>query len=180
MRPPLSRPGIRTRENSAAPSLHAPLRTRSGAISPAESTTSSRQRSPAGIKRKERDYEADAGEETNINVVVRCRGRNEREIRENSGLVVDTKGARSKSLDLIMGPSATSNKTYHFDKVFGQAADQIMLYEDVVAPILDEVGTYGQYDLLADGYNRWSLDSIARYSRTDRPVLERPTRCLEI
>jgi hypothetical protein len=38
-----------------------------------------------------------------------------------------------------MGPSALSNKTYQFDKVFSPAADQAMIYDEVVAPILDEV-----------------------------------------
>jgi len=38
-----------------------------------------------------------------------------------------------------MGPSALSNKTYQFDKVFSPAADQNMVFEEVVAPILDEV-----------------------------------------
>ena len=81
----------------------------------------------------------DGGEETNIHVVVRCRGRNDREVRENSGVVVATEGAKGKSVELSMGPNALSNKTYHFDKVFSPAADQSMVYDDVVAPILDEV-----------------------------------------
>ena len=100
----------------------------------------------AGTKRKERDYESTpapsamaAIEETNINVVVRCRSRNEREVRENSGVVVSTEGVRGKTVELSMGPSALSNKTYGFDKVFSPAADQVMVYEDVVAPILDEM-----------------------------------------
>ena len=93
----------------------------------------------AGIKRKERECDADGGEETNINVVVRCRGRNDREVRENSGVVASTDGVRGKSVELSMGPSALSNKTYHFDKVFSPAADQSMIYDDVVTPILDEV-----------------------------------------
>lgn len=38
-----------------------------------------------------------------------------------------------------MGASALSNKTYHFDKVFSPAADQSMIYDDVVTPLLDEV-----------------------------------------
>ncbi|KAK3063066.1 Kinesin- motor protein, partial [Teratosphaeriaceae sp. CCFEE 6253] len=38
-----------------------------------------------------------------------------------------------------MGPSALSNKTYQFDKVFSPAADQGMIFDEVVAPILDEV-----------------------------------------
>lgn len=93
-----------------------------------------------GVKRKERDFERDSpDEETNINVVVRCRGRNDREVRENSGVVVSTDGVKGKKVDLSMGPSALSNKTYHFDKVFSPAATQEMLFDDVVSPILDEV-----------------------------------------
>ena len=38
-----------------------------------------------------------------------------------------------------MGPSSVSNKTYQFDKVFSPAADQGMVFDEVVAPILDEV-----------------------------------------
>jgi hypothetical protein len=38
-----------------------------------------------------------------------------------------------------MGQSALTDKTYHFDKVFSSAADQSMLYDEVVTPILDEV-----------------------------------------
>jgi kinesin family protein 11 len=106
---------------------------RNGAISPAESIAS------VGIKRKERDFEHDEPEETNINVVVRCRGRNEREVRENSGVVLRTDGVRGKSIELLMGPSALSDKTYHFDKVFSAAADQAMIYDDVVTPILEEM-----------------------------------------
>lgn len=125
------------RAQSATPAL-------SGRASPADSVTSSasRMRSPAsnygGTKRKERDFDQEGGEETNINVVVRCRGRNDREVRENSGVVVsaDQKG---KSVELSMGPSALSNKTYQFDKVFSPAADQIMIFDEVVSPILDEV-----------------------------------------
>jgi kinesin family protein 11 len=102
----------------------------------------SRPKSPThqnGIKRKDRDFEADGGEETNIHVVVRCRGRSDREVRENSGVVVSTEGARGTTVELSMGPSALSNKTYHFDKVFSPAADQAMIYDDVVTPLLEEV-----------------------------------------
>jgi kinesin family member 11 len=119
----------------------APPASRSGAVSPAESLASVATTAPNGTKRKERDYEQDGGEETNINVVVRCRGRNEREVRENSGVVLSTDGVKGKTVELSMGPSALSNKTYHFDKVFSPAADQSMIYDDVVTPILDEVNT---------------------------------------
>lgn len=102
-----------------------------------------------GTKRKDRDYELDAGEETNINVVVRCRGRNEREVRENSAVVVQTEGVKGKLVELSMGPSALSNKTYNFDRVFSQAADQSMLYDDVVKPILEEVCWMSHHSNLA-------------------------------
>jgi kinesin family member 11 len=93
------------------------------------------------LKRKERDFDQDAGEETNINVVVRCRGRSDREVRENSGVVVSVNGLKGKSVELSMGPSALSNKTYHFDKVFSPAADQAIIFDDVVKPILSEMLT---------------------------------------
>lgn len=93
----------------------------------------------AGTKRKERDYEQDNGDETNINVVVRCRGRTEREVRENSGVVLQTNGVQGNTLELSMGPNALSNKTYQFDKVFSQAADQAIVFDEVVSPILSEM-----------------------------------------
>jgi kinesin family member 11 len=135
MRPPQVRPG------SSRALLNAPSSSRvdrSGAVSPAESLASVAT-TATGVKRKNRDYEQDGGDETNINVVVRCRGRNEREVRENSGVVLSTDGVRGRSVELSMGPSALSNKTYHFDKVFSPAADQAMVFDDVVRPILDEV-----------------------------------------
>ncbi|OQU95893.1 Kinesin motor domain-containing protein [Cladophialophora immunda] len=110
------------------------------APSPAESLSSSGA-SNAGTKRKERDFDQDHGEETNIHVVVRCRGRSAREVRENSGVVVSTSGVRGKTVELSMGPNAISNKTYYFDKVFSPAADQAIIFDDVVAPILNEMLT---------------------------------------
>ncbi|EXJ75949.1 kinesin family member 11 [Cladophialophora psammophila CBS 110553] len=110
------------------------------APSPAESLSSS-STSNAGTKRKERDFDQDHGEETNIHVVVRCRGRSAREVRENSGVVVSTSGVRGKTVELSMGPNAISNKTYYFDKVFSPAADQAIIFDDVVAPILNEMLT---------------------------------------
>ncbi|EXJ96351.1 kinesin family member 11 [Capronia coronata CBS 617.96] len=110
------------------------------AASPAPSNASSNN-SSAGVKRKERDFDHDHGEETNIHVVVRCRGRSEREVRENSGVVVSTTGVKGQNVELCMGPNAISNKTYYFDKVFSPAADQAIIYDDVVAPILNEMLT---------------------------------------
>ncbi|RAH70175.1 putative kinesin family protein (BimC) [Aspergillus aculeatinus CBS 121060] len=96
---------------------------------------------PASItaKRKERDFEREINEDTSIHVVVRCRGRNDRELKENSGVVVSTEGAKGQTVQLSMGPNALANKTYTFDKVFSAAADQITVYEDVVIPIVNEM-----------------------------------------
>lgn len=136
MRPPSSRP-VNLRAQAATPTL-------SGRASPAESlasvaTNATRTRSPESRKRKEREFEA--REDTNINVVVRCRGRNDREVRENSGVVVSTDGVKGSTVELSMGPNALSNKTYNFDKVFSPAADQQMVFDEVVAPILDDVSS---------------------------------------
>ncbi|KAI1204778.1 kinesin-domain-containing protein [Annulohypoxylon truncatum] len=109
---------------------------RNAAPSPAESLSSV---ATSGTKRKERDFEVDTTVETNIDVVVRCRGRNDREVSENSAVVVATEGVKGKLVELSMGPSALSNKTYNFDRVFSQAADQSMIYDDVVKPIVEEM-----------------------------------------
>ncbi|KAI0409998.1 P-loop containing nucleoside triphosphate hydrolase protein [Xylaria palmicola] len=109
---------------------------RNAAPSPADSLSSV---ATAGAKRKEREFEVETIQETNINVVVRCRGRNEREVRENSAVVVSTDAVQGKVVNLSMGPSALSNKTYNFDRVFSPAADQGVIYEDVVKPILEEM-----------------------------------------
>lgn len=145
MRPPMARPAS-SRSQTAAPIMYS--RTQPSVIlSPTHSvaslaTTTLSRASPTRVsKRKERDYDGDDGVETNIHVFVRCRGRNDREVRENSGVVVSTEGVKGKSVELSMGPNALSNKTYHFDKVFSPAADQAMIYEDAVTPLLDEVRT---------------------------------------
>ncbi len=117
-------------------------------MSPTESNTSQttaldQPRSPnqvkAGTKRKERDFDHDLTAETNIRVIVRCRGRNEREVKENSAVVVSMNGIKGDSLELSMGPGAPTNKTYNFDRVFSPAADQSMVYDEVVKPMLEEV-----------------------------------------
>ncbi|KAK4241842.1 kinesin-like protein bimC [Achaetomium macrosporum] len=151
MAPP-SRPGVGGRSSIRPPARNTVAASRTGgtrhaavsrlarAASPAESLMSVATSATAGAKRKERDFDPDdGGEATNINVVVRCRGRNEREVKENSAVVVRTEATRGKVVDLSMGPNAVSNKTYTFDHVFSQAADQGMIFEDVVRPVLDEM-----------------------------------------
>lgn len=173
MRPPASRQATNNllRGRSATPMLD-------GRTSRAESVASTRTRGTprsSPLKRKATDFE-DAGQETNINVVVRCRGRNDREVRENSGVVVTTNGIKGNTVELSMGPSALSNKTYQFDKVFSPAADQGMVFDEVVAPIIDEVRVM-QHDLITvPNRNRSSMASTVPFSHTVKPVQERRTQ----
>lgn len=134
-----TRPGIRAPSIATTRNVSSRMGDRAGAVSPAESLMSTA--TTAGSKRKERGYEADgsAGEETCINVFVRCRGRNEREVKENSNVVLRTEGVKGKVVELFMGSNALSNKTYNFDGVFSPAADQSIIFDEVVRPILDEV-----------------------------------------
>lgn len=145
IRPPVARGMTRTRHGTRTSSQRVPLAAsrsdRDGTISPAEYVSSI---VTTGTKRKDREdaFEADVAlsEETNINVVVRCRGRNEREVKENSAVVVQADGVKGKLIQLSVGPSALSHKTYNFDRVFSPAADQSMIFDDVVKPILEEAG----------------------------------------
>ncbi|KAI9893728.1 MAG: kinesin motor protein cin8 [Vezdaea aestivalis] len=143
-RPPSARPA--SARSISHQSSHGHLR--SAVASPAQldapNSGLGRTRTPpmaqqGGVKRKERDFEVESSQETNITVVVRCRGRNDREVKENSGVILSTEGARGKTVELSMGPNALSQKAYHFDRVFSPAADQAMVFDDVVAPILDEM-----------------------------------------
>jgi kinesin family protein 11 len=90
------------------------------------------------------------GADGNIKVVVRCRGRSERERLDGSAVVVSSDGARSTELTVEtaaapVGVSAAgvsgapTTRMYPFDIVFGSDADQALLYQEVVAPMLEEV-----------------------------------------
>ncbi|KAJ5810693.1 uncharacterized protein N7503_002911 [Penicillium pulvis] len=114
-----------------ATSSNAAVTTRASKLSPDQAS--------AAAKRKEREFEREINENTSIHVVVRCRGRNDREIQENSGVVLSTEGVSGKQVDLSMGPNALSNKVYAFDKVFSPAADQTVVFEETVMPILNEM-----------------------------------------
>ena len=85
--------------------------------------------------------------ESNIQVVVRCRGRSDREATEGSPVVVHIDGplssevvirteAAKMELGVVIPPST---KTYPFDRVFGFASDQSLVYNEVVAPMLEQV-----------------------------------------
>lgn len=124
------------------------------------------------VKQEEANYE------TNINVVVRCRGRSEREIRESSVVVVSTPGGlRGREIALSMGPLALNNKTYSFDRVFGPEADQTMIYDDVVAPMLEEVrnSAVRRLGMEANIAYRCSRAITAQSSPTAKPAREKPT-----
>lgn len=85
--------------------------------------------------------------ETNIQVVIRCRRRSEREIQENSPIIVTTNGSKSQDITIETANPISSlgivtlppTRTYPFDAVFGPEADQAMIYQDVVSPMLEEV-----------------------------------------
>ncbi|KAH6853299.1 P-loop containing nucleoside triphosphate hydrolase protein [Chaetomium sp. MPI-CAGE-AT-0009] len=139
---PSLRPGVRTTAASSSrlgAARQAPTSRLARAASPAESLMSVATSATTGAKRKERDFDPDDGEATNINVVVRCRGRNDREVKENSAVVVRTEATKGKLIQLSMGPNSVSDKTYNFDRAFSQAADQNMVFEEVVRPVLDEM-----------------------------------------
>ncbi|KAG2157121.1 P-loop containing nucleoside triphosphate hydrolase protein [Suillus clintonianus] len=85
--------------------------------------------------------------ETHIHVAIRCRRRSDREIQENSPIIVSSNGAKSQEVTIETSAPVSSlgvitlapTRTYPFDLVFGPEADQAMIYHDVVSPMLDEV-----------------------------------------
>ncbi|KAF8559590.1 kinesin-domain-containing protein [Imleria badia] len=97
--------------------------------------------------------------ETHIQVVIRCRRRSDREIQENSPIIVSSHGAKSTQVTIETSAPVSSlgvvtlppTRTYPFDLVFGPEADQAMIYHDVVSPLLDEVLTGYNCTLFAYG-----------------------------
>ena len=113
--------------------------------------------SVASIKSTKSSDQADG--ETHIQVVIRCRRRSDREIQENSPLIVSSHGANSSQVTIETSAPVSSlgivtlppTRTYPFDLVFGPEADQAMIYHDVVNPLLDEVLTGYNCTLFAYG-----------------------------
>jgi hypothetical protein len=83
-------------------------------------------------------------------------------------------------VELFMGSNALSNKTYGFDRVFSQAADQSMVFDDVVKPILGDVSRpqVGLCQCKVADSSRCLLASTALFLLMARPVLARPIPCL--
>lgn len=85
--------------------------------------------------------ESDGVEELNITVAVRCRGRNEREIKAKSSVVVsvpDVTGSNEVSINTTgdVGIAAQINsKTYTVDEVFGPSATQSLIFHRIAEPL---------------------------------------------
>lgn len=77
---------------------------------------------------------------SNIKVVVRCRGRTDREIKAKSHVVVQTLPSSPTEI-LIEDASKSSHeaKIYKVDQVFGPEVNQETIYDEVVAPMVTEV-----------------------------------------
>ncbi|GMG19559.1 unnamed protein product [Ambrosiozyma monospora] len=73
---------------------------------------------------------------SNIKVYVRCRSRNQREVKENSDVVVSTQGIKGKEVILKHG---NTTKTYTFDGVLGAESDQESVYDGVAKDVLDDM-----------------------------------------
>lgn len=103
---------------------------------------------------------------SNIQVVVRCRGRNDREIKANSPVVVElpveTYSAANPNVTLFANtdpPSHLTNsfsqivnlKSYSVDQVYGSQADQLMLFQQVALPSFHDFVAGYNTTLLAYG-----------------------------
>ncbi|KAH9946029.1 kinesin-domain-containing protein [Epithele typhae] len=141
MPPPMARPrSVLTKSDSSQRSGPTPTSGDPGADAGPSRTGASQARNAGG----------DA--ETNIKVVIRCRRRSEREVQENSPIIVTTNGARSEDITIETSAPTTNfgivtlptTRTYPFDAVFGPEADQVTVFNHVVMPMLGEV---------LDGYN---------------------------
>lgn len=122
--------------------------TRSNEEQPTQSTTTKPPPSKTiGTPNHSQSRNGSADTETNIQVVVRCRRRSEREIESNSPGIVTSNGAKSNQVSIeITSPTSTLGmvtlppiRTYPFDLVFGPEADQALIYHEVVSPMLDQV-----------------------------------------
>ncbi|CAO3597648.1 unnamed protein product [Absidia cylindrospora] len=85
-----------------------------------------------GVSKRSNTQHVDNDKGTNIQVVLRCRGRNENELSAESPIIVEPCNQK----DILL---TTTNKLFSFDRVFDQYATQENIYDEVVQPILDQV-----------------------------------------
>ncbi|KAJ3744704.1 kinesin 2 [Lentinula detonsa] len=141
------RPPSRVRTNSAMPPPALP-RSRSVMSKSATSSRSGEEQpeqvaAPPAHRQQKHPDDAD----TNIQVIIRCRRRSDREIQDNSPIIVNSNGAKSNQVSIeTTTPVSTLGvvtlppvRTYPFDLVYGPEADQATIYHDVVGPMLQQV-----------------------------------------
>lgn len=86
-------------------------------------------------------------EGTSIQVAIRCRRRSAKEVDEKSPVIASFSKDINQAVTVELASTASTfgvvslppTRTYPFDTVFGPDADQATVYNDVVAPMLDEV-----------------------------------------
>ncbi|CUM64581.1 uncharacterized protein PRCAT00002189001 [Priceomyces carsonii] len=97
---------------------------------------------------------------SNIQVVVRCRGRNSREIAAKSPVVIDLPDEMYSNTDSYISirpssPNAISDlqnsRTYKVDKVYGWQADQSLIFQQVALPLFQEFMSGYNVTILAYG-----------------------------
>ncbi|ODV89856.1 hypothetical protein CANCADRAFT_19537, partial [Tortispora caseinolytica NRRL Y-17796] len=78
---------------------------------------------------------------TNIHVSVRCRGRNDKEIAEDSPVIITTSGESLNQGKELAVQTGSTHKIYAVDNVFGADADQMTVYDTAVSSMIGEVLT---------------------------------------
>eukprot|EP00462_Mataza_sp_D1_P021546 CAMPEP_0175126944 /NCGR_PEP_ID=MMETSP0087-20121206/4129_1 /TAXON_ID=136419 /ORGANISM="Unknown Unknown, Strain D1" /LENGTH=1515 /DNA_ID=CAMNT_0016408901 /DNA_START=199 /DNA_END=4746 /DNA_ORIENTATION=+ len=82
------------------------------------------------------DHREEKANECNIQVVVRCRPRNQREKNSNAAVVLE---ANHEESTVELNKAAKNAKSYTFDQVYTSTSTQQEVFEGTVAPIVDEV-----------------------------------------
>ncbi|CAA7271682.1 unnamed protein product [Cyclocybe aegerita] len=144
-RPASSRARLNTATNPMPPPQQ--QRPRSVLARPASRIGEDSLQSSSGSSSSQQPHKSQQEGDTHIQVILRCRGRSEREIQENSPGIVQIEGAKAKDLTIETTAPVSSlgtvtlapTRTYPFDLVFGPEATQSMIYHDVVGPMLNEV-----------------------------------------